>query len=348
MVRMKDVAQRAGVSVATVSNVITGKRPVSPEMQKAVTDAIHELDYQINTLARGLRTQRTNTIGIILPDVTKLFFKEILRGIIDASNQLGYRISIHNSNYIFEEEKRLVSTLRGLLVDGIIINSCVDSQRDSEWEQEIVKILPDSVPVVSLERDLNPKRISSITIDYNYWTSEVTQHLIDQGHKKIFYISGPSSFTLEQIRVHGYKQALERNGLKVDEQLITFQNFESYSAYHVIRQALIDGREFDAVQTSSDEAAIGAIKALKEAGIQIPSKIAVTGFDNLFPGSLITPALTTVNVPRYNMGYQAVVECVRRINNLSLAPLNINLDCEIIPRNSSVSHVKTDWDLDIW
>ena len=348
MVKMKDVANRAGVSVATVSNVITGKRIVSPAVRRAVLDAIEELDYHVNMVARGLKTQRTSTIGVILPDVTKLFFNDVLKGIMTAASDLGYGISIHSSNYDFEEEKRLIAALRGLHVDGIVLDSCVDYRQDRTWGREIVHMLPDSIPVVSLENVLDEHQISSVTIDCRYWSAMLTRHLMDQGRKKIFFISGPPSLGHEQERLQGYRQALLENGCEISEDLITHQDFLSGSAYDVVRRALSEGLEFDAVQASNDQAAIGAIKALKEAGIEVPGRVAVTGFDNIFPSSLVNPAITTIHVPRYEMGYQSVAECIRRIADQTLSPRNIQLECETVLRNSSADLPETTWDLDNW
>lgn len=346
MVKMKDVAQRAGVSIATVSNVITGKRTVSPEVQKAVLQAISELDYHVNMVARGLKTQRTNTIGVVLPDVTKLFFNDVLKGIMAAASTHGYGINILSSGYDFEQEKRMIASLRGNHVDAIILDSCVHYEESAQWGRELAAPESDT-PVVSLENDMGAD-ISSIGVNCNYWSGRITRHLIEQGRRKIFYISGPQSLRHEFDRLEGYKQALLENGLPVDPTLITTQDFLSGSAYHVVKQALADGVEFDAIQASNDQAAIGAIKALKEHGICVPGQVAVTGFDNLFPSTLVTPAITTVHVRRYTMGYTAVEECVRRIRNPEAEPVQTVLDSRLIIRGSSSDLAETAWDLDNW
>ncbi len=346
MVKMKDVAQRAGVSIATVSNVITGKRAVSPEVQKAVLQAISELDYHVNMVARGLKTQRTHTIGVVLPDVTKLFFNDVLKGIIAAASAHGYGIHILSSGYEFEQEKRMISTLRGNHVDAIILDSCVHYEEAEKWGRELSSGSMDT-PVVSLESCLGDG-ISSLSVDCSYWSGQITRHLLDQGRRKIFYISGPPSLWHEYDRMEGYKQALEENGIPVDARLITAQDFLSDSAYHVVKQALEAGLEFDAIQASNDQAAIGAIKALKEHGVTVPGQVAVTGFDNLFPSTLVTPAITTVHVRRYTMGYSAVEECIRRIQNPEAQPVQTVLDSRLIIRGSSSDFAETAWDLDNW
>lgn len=346
MVKMKDVAQRAGVSIATVSNVITGKRAVSPEVQKAVLEAIRELDYHVNMVARGLKTQRTNTIGVVLPDVTKLFFNDVLKGIMSAAGAHGYGIHILSSGYDFEQEKRMISGLRGNHVDAIILDSCVHYEDAEQWGKELAAAGVDT-PVVSLENCMG-EGISSISVNCHYWSGRITRHLIEQGRRKIFYISGPQSLRHEFDRLEGYKQALLENGIPVDPKLITTQDFLSGSAYHVVKQALAEGLEFDAIQASNDQAAIGAIKALKENGIEVPGQVAVTGFDNLFPSTLVTPAITTVHVRRYTMGYNAVMECLRRIQEPETKPLQNMLDSRLIIRGSSSDLAETAWDLDNW
>lgn len=346
MVKMKDVALRAGVSIATVSNVITGKRTVSPEVQKAVLQAISDLDYHVNMVARGLKTQRTNTIGVVLPDVTKLFFNDVLKGIMTAAAENGYSINILSSGYDFSKEKNLVTTLRGNHVDAIILDSCVDFHRAEAWGAELTAMSGD-VPVVSLENKLCDD-ISTIAVDCRHWSSQITKHLLSLGRKKIFYISGPLSLRHEQDRLEGYKQGLEEQGIPLDEKLIVTQDFQSGSAYTAVKKVLDEGLQFDAIQASNDQAAIGAIKALTEHGIQVPEQVAVTGFDNLFPSSLITPAITTVHVHRYTMGYNAVMECIRRIGDPESKPTHEVMESHMVIRGSSSEKARSEWDLDNW
>ncbi len=346
MVKMKDVAARAGVSIATVSNVITGKRVVSPEVQKVVLDAIAELDYQVDTIARGLKTQRTYTIGVVLPDVTKLFFNEVLKGIMSAADANGYSVMILNSKYDFQQEKQTVSTMRGLKVDALVLDSCVDYRKADRWSKELLSIFP-STPIVALETVMS-KSLSAITIDNHHWSSQITQHLIDQNRRRIFCVTGPTTLQHEQDRRQGYRETLEKNGIPVDESLIASMDYSADSAYSFFLDALDSGLEFDAIQASSDQIAIGAIKVLNERGIRVPEQVAITGFDGLFPGTLVTPAVTTIHVPRYMMGYEAVMECLRRIADPNSEPREVVLDAKLVLRNSSMALPATDWELGNW
>lgn len=348
MVRMKDVAKYAGVSVATVSNVITGKQVVSPEMREAVQRAIKELNYNVNLVARGLKTQRTYTIGVLLPDVTKLFFNDVVKGIMEAAKVAGYSINILSSNYDFETERALVYALKGSQVDGIILGSCVDRSYTQTWAEELLNERNGIPPIVALESTLNADRISTVLVDSEYWSGRITQHLIDSGRSRIFFISGPVALEHEYRRLIGYQNTLRKNSLTPEEQLIARCDFLSGTAYHAALKALHAGLSFDAIQASNDQAAIGAIKALKEFGIRIPDDIAVCGFDNLFPSTLITPAITTVDVPRYEMGVRAVKEVIKRIEDKEAAPTQHVLEADMIVRASSCHHAVTQWNLENW
>ncbi len=346
MVKMKDVAAHAGVSIATVSNVITGKRVVSPEVQKVVLDAIAELDYHVDTIARGLKTQRTDTIGVVLPDVSKRFFNDILKGIMNAAYDHDYSINILSSKYDFKHEKQRVASLRGQKVDAIILDSCVDYREVENWGREVASLCG-SIPVVSLESALG-EELSSIGIDNHYWSGQGTPHQIDQGRQRIFCLSGPASLLPERDRLRGYREALKNNGRTVDESMIVGLDYSSDCAYCFMHEALDSGLEFDAIQATSDQIAIGALKALRERGISVPGQVAVAGFDGLFPGTLVQPAVTTIHVPRYNMGYEAVLECLRRIEDPEAQPRHVMLEGRLIPRNSTADLPATAWDLDNW
>jgi DNA-binding LacI/PurR family transcriptional regulator len=348
MVRMKDVAKHAGVSVATVSNVMTGKQVVSDVIRKRVLKSIKELNYNINLVARGLKTQRTNTIGVIVPDVTKIFFLDVLKGIMETAVNEKYNINILSSNYDFDVERILVNSLRSNRVDGIILDSCVDRNHAYEWALELSTTGIYSPPVVSLENHLDAERISTVVVDCKHWSGHITQHLINGGCKRIFFITGLAHIEHEYDRLEGYKNTLLKNNLPVLDELIARGNFLSGAAYEVIGKALEGGVKFDAIQASNDQAAIGAIKALNEHGLSVPKDVSVCGFDNLFPSTLITPAITTVAVPRYEMGITAVHELVRRIRDKNTAPIHYTLEAEIIIRASSSSGVKTAWDLENW
>ncbi len=347
MANMRDVSRRAGVSVATVSNVLTGKRAVSEKVRRKVLEAIGEMNYQVNFVARGLKTQHTNTIGVVLPGITKLFFQKVLNGILDAASSAGYRIMILNSGYDFQAERTLINSLISSCVDGIILDSCVPMSGSRAWAAELAAggNMP---PVVSIESCLDASALSSISLDNAYYSGLITQHLIDKGRRRILYVSGPLFLEHENARFVGYLGCLEKNGIRPDPSLQTFGDYLSEAGYASVRQSL-DGRtRFDAVQASSDQAAIGALKALHEAGLAVPEEISLCGFDNVFPSTLVSPAITTVDVPGYALGASAVSELLRRIGDPRSSPVCQTLTARIIVRASSDPDALSQWDLVSW
>jgi DNA-binding LacI/PurR family transcriptional regulator len=349
---MKDVAKHAGVSVATVSNVLTGKQAVSENIRLKVHDSIKELNYNINLIARGLKTQRTNTIGVILTDVTTIFYLDVLKGIMETAAMEQYNITIFSSNNNFETERSLVKYLYSNRVDGIILDSCVDFRKGKKWAQELAHGRTASAyspPVVSLECRLDTRYVSSVGIDYRYWSGRITRHLIDIGRRRIFFIAGPMQIEHEHSRLEGYKEALRENGIPVLDELISREgDFFSANGYDSICTTLKNDLRFDAVQASNDQAAIGAIKAFNEFGIRVPDDVAVCGFDNVFPSTLITPAVTTISVPRRELGVLAVQEVLRRIRDPQASPSRYVVDAALVIRASTFSEARTDWNLENW
>lgn len=348
MVKMKDVAAKAGVSVATVSNVFTGKRFVSPEVKERVLKAVEELDYHINLNARSLKTSRTKTIGVVLPDMTKLFFNEVLRGILESAEKHGYRIMVLSSYFDFSVEKECISSLRSSNVDGIILDSCCHYHDLKDWAVELATYEGRYTPIVFIENSMDDNVVSSVTIDAYYWSSRITQYLISRGRTRILYISGPLHLRSEHDRLAGYKQTLRDNGIKYSENLVIESNFSSNSSFDVIGELLKKTPKFDAIQASNDEAAIGALKALKEHGVKVPDEMMVCGFDNLFPATLVDPGITTVSVPRREIGAQALNECIYHIEDPSLPHRCIVLNADFVKRGSTEKEYTTSWDLVYW
>jgi DNA-binding LacI/PurR family transcriptional regulator len=347
MATMMDVAKRAGVSVATVSNVITGKQVVSKKARTNVIKAIEELSYQVNFMARGLKTQRTYSIAVIIIDITKFFFTEILHGIMETASAQGYNVNIFTTTYDFKRERELVRSLRQSRVDGIILSSCVPVEQSHEWAVELTSG-QNTPPIVSLENVIDSELIASVIFDYKQRSYEITQHLIEQGKRKILYCYGLLSLEQEMRRLEGYKEALKDNGIEYSDDLVLHVDYVPKTSYEIIRDTLARGLSFNAIQASSDQAAVGALYALKERGISVPESIAVCGFDNLFPSTMVSPAITTVDTPRFELGSVATRELIRLIEDGSAKPNCFTIESHIVIRESSHSCAKSDWHLGSW
>ena len=347
MLRMKDVARHAGVSVATVSNVITGKKTVSPIVTQKVLAAIDDLNYQVNLVARGLKTQRTYTLGVVLPDVTKLFFMDVIRGIMDVAYDNGYSVNILSSSYDYAKERQLINSIRSSRADGIILDSCVSLRHSEAWVDELI-CDPSIPPIVALESKLSIDKVTSVLVENKLYSGKITQHLIDIGARRIFFISGPRHLEHEYERLQGYRSTLKKNRIPLIKELESGGDYLSGTGYQTVRKALDEGIEFDAVQASNDQAAIGALKALHERNIDVPGRVAISGFDNLFASTLVSPAITTVSVPRYELGCVAVQELLRLIDDKNASPVCHILPANLIIRSSSSKDAEDEWNLENW
>jgi DNA-binding LacI/PurR family transcriptional regulator len=347
---IKEVAKRAGVSTATVSNVINKSKPVSKELTDLVEKAVKELNYQPNFLASGLKSRKTNILGIILPKISSIYFPPVLDGIEDTAKKYGYKLIFFNSNFNMEMEKAYVELLRNNWVDGIIIDSSCDVHSENEYAQYLSTLAchRKKIPVVSLERALNSDLISSVVFDGRKNGYEVTKSLLDAGRRRIIHIAGPLKISLCVDICKGYKNALTDMSVDPDERYIHEGDYTPSGGYAAMKRLINNGLQFDGVFAANDQMAIGAIKAVKEMGLQIPRDVSVIGTDNTFAGTLIEPSLSTVNVPRYKMGCDAVELLVRHVHSPKLKPESIEESCNLIIRKSSQMNGDNTWDLFGW
>ena len=350
MYRIEEVAKLAGVSTATVSNVINKRKPVSQELTYMVEKAIKELNYAPNSLASGLKSKKTNIIGIILPKISSIYFPLVLDGIEDTAKKYGYRLIFFNSNFNIEMERSYIELLKNNWVDGIIIDSACNSDCENEYAKYLSTLAchKKEIQVVSLERRMDDKIISSVVIDSMKCGYDVTENLLNSGRKKIIHIAGPLNISICSEICIGYKKAINTSAIAVDDRYIQEGDYTPSGGYASMKKFINNGLTFDAVFAANDQMAIGAIKAIKEAGLQVPEEVAVIGIDNTFAGTLIEPSLSTVNVPRYKMGCDTVELLVRHIEHPKLEPEVIEEPCNLIIRKSSYVNGDNTWDLFGW
>jgi len=349
MASIKDVAKRAGVSISTVSNVINGTKHVSDKLKQKILDAINELNYEVDPVARSLKSKKTMTIGVIITSINRIFFPQVLRGIQDEASRNGYNITFYNTDDSFEKERHYIQMLENNWVDGIIVDSVADSE-NKDYFLSLLNLGSSKkrIPVISLERRIDGFGIGSVAVNNHFGGRIATQHLIEQGCKKIVHITGPSGSCMAQERLSGYKEELLKNRLNVDNARICEGDFSPPSGYQAMKQLLISGIEVDGVFAANDQMAIGAIKAIKEHGYRIPEDIKVVGFDNSFIASIVEPSLTTVNVPKYKLGAMAVQLLLKRINGDSDDLDFVELPINLIVRQSTDLHGDKNWDLYGW
>jgi LacI family transcriptional regulator len=329
-VTIKDIAKLADVSVATVSYVLNGNRYVSPELRSRVTDAIDELGYSPNLVARSLRQSRTGTIGLIVPDNSNPFFAEIAKGVEDAGFEQGYSVILCNSNAMPERELAYLEVLRAKRVDGIIFIATTAEIKS------IRPLVEGGIPAVTFYRDSSDMNVDRFFIDNERAGYLATKYLIALGHRHLACIQPASAVTPSALRIAGFKRALSEHGLEVDDILMPRGDNLFQGGWEAARTLLDSGRRITAIFASNDAMAIGCIRALRDRGLRVPDDISVTGVDDIHLATVIEPTLTTVAQPKYEAGRQAVTMLVNRITGeYDGGARQVQLDIELIVREST-------------
>jgi len=348
MSNIKDVAKEAGVSIATVSNVISGTKHVSEKLSRRVYSAIDKLGYEMNTVASSLKSRKTNTIGIVIPNINRIFFPQVMRGIHDSLSHLGYNLMLCDTDDNMEREMFFIQMLKNSWADGIIVGS-VAAENDQDYFNKLANltIRDKIIPVVLLEREFADTRISSVRID-NYQAGRMAvRHLFDSGCKRILHIAGPRYSCMVNARIKGYIDENKANS-PTFEPVILEGDFSPLSGYQTIKNYPLAQEKIDGIFAANDQMAIGALNALRENGFNVPDDIKVIGFDNTFVASIVEPALTTINVPKYKMGQNAAELLLKQINNPKIPVQNIMLPVNLMVRRSTQLGGDRAWELFGW
>lgn len=296
-VTIYDVAREAGVSMATVSRVVNGNPNVKPATRKKVMDTIVRLGYRPNAVARGLASKKTTTVGVIIPDISSLFFAELARGIEDIATMYKYNIILCNSDQKLDKEIHLVNTLLEKQVDGLLFMG-------SDITKEHLEVFATSHAPIVLSATKDPEeKLPSVNIDNKQAVYDAASFLISKGHSRIGYITGPLEAPLTgQERLAGFRQALAEHNLEVDQQLIVLGDYRYESGYKATEYLASLEQPPTAILALSDEMAIGAIHYYQDNGRSIPEDVEVISFDNTRLTSMVRPQLTSVVQPMYDIG----------------------------------------------
>jgi LacI family transcriptional regulator len=309
MITIKDVARQAEVSITTVSHVINDTRYVSDELRTKVLQAMEDLHYRPNVLARSLRRGETKTIGLIVPDNSNPFFAEVARIIEDVGFQNGYSVILCNSDGNLEKEKAYISVLIAKQVDGVIFIAAGD-------QREHLHLLgQQAMPVVVADRDVRSPLADVVLVDNEKGGYDAARYLFGQGHRSIACITGPSGLTPSAERVDGYRQALLEADLAVRQELVVAGDFRSESGEHATEKLLHLQPPPTAIFACNDLMAIGALHTLRRAGRQVPGDVSVIGFDDIPLSSVVSPALTTVAQPVSELATLSAQLLISRIQN---------------------------------
>jgi len=326
---MRDVAERAGVSVTTVSHVVNETRSVSDELRGRVLLAMEELGYQPNVLARSLRRKKTHTIGIIIPDSSNPFFAEVARGVEDTSFEQGYSVILCNSDDDLDKELLYTNVLAEKQVDGILFMAAGVST------EHIRALQARSMPLVVVDRDIPGVAVDSVFTDNARGGWLATRHLVDLGHRRIGCIAGPLDVTSSAERITGYRQALAEGGIPRDDQLVVKGDFQYQSGYQAAQQLLAIDDPPTAIFACNDLMAVGAISAVLVLGRAVPADLSVVGFDDVSLSSFTNPPLTTIAQPKYDMGLLAMTMLLERMGDRDMPPRRHLLDTNLVLRHST-------------
>lgn len=298
---IKEIAEIANVSVATVSRVFNNKsKGVGDETRKRILDLIEQYNYQPSAVAKGLVTKKSNIIGLIIPDMTNPFYPRLAKGVEDEAHERGYHIILCDGNNSEEKEASYLDFLNEHYVTGIIYNNFNNISK-----KILNKILNSSLPFVSIDSKLEVPGCKSVYLDNQKAMYDLIQYLVDMGHKQIGFITGPADSYSTAERYKGYIKALEENKIVIDETLIVKGNYVLEEGYSAMEKLLERNVNITAVACCNDLMAIGAMEKLKNEGIKVPEDISLVGFDNIDMTRVVTPKLTTIAQPSYEMGKES-------------------------------------------
>lgn len=299
---IKDIAEKLQVSIATVSRALRNSSEIKKETKDAVLAIAKSMDYHPNLLASSLSSKKTKIIGVVVPTINRYFWSNSISGIENMAYQEGYKVMIFQSGESYEKEVEIMETLANSKVDGIIISFSKET-----WTFDHVQhVIDREVPVVLYERACANLGTSKIKTDDENGAFTLTNHLIEKGRKNIAYIGGPLALGVCQDRLKGYQKALDAAGLHVKQHLIiTLEDFTFDLAGEALKQLWANADKPDGLICFADILAIGAMHAAHQLGIQVPEQLSIAGFGNDETSRFISPAITTMAQPSFEMGEMA-------------------------------------------
>jgi LacI family transcriptional regulator len=323
-----DVAREASVSMATVSRVVNGNANVKPATRKKVLDVIEKLDYRPNAVARGLASKKTTTVGVIVPDVTNMYFASLARGIDDVATMYKYNIILTNSDSNSEKEIKVLNTLLSKQVDGIVFmgNEITDKLREEFKRTKTPIVLAGSVD----DEGTNP----SVNIDYVAAVQEEVKNLIDRGNKRVAFVCGPLDQAINgKYRLKGYKQALKSAGIPYDDKLV-FETDNTYKTGTLLQPALM-AVNATAAMVTDDELAAGIMNGMSDADVVVPDKFEVITSNDTKLTEMVRPKMSSITQPLYDIGAVAMRLLTKLMNNEPVDEKNVLLPYGLMKREST-------------
>ena len=337
-VTIKDIARELGISPSTVSRALKDHPDISTETKKLVNALAEKLNYQPNIVALNLRQKKTNTIGVVIPEIVHFFFSTVISGIEDIAYQAGYNVILAQSNESYQREVTDMKALFNSRVDGMLLSL----SRETTNFDHIESIISKGVPIVFYDRMYDSPTSSKVVVDDFAGAKEAVLHMIDQGCKRIAHLMAAPNLFISVDRFKGYEEALKERNIKFNKEWVSECYSGTFEEGKRATQKLLSlPNPPDAIFANNDPMAMGAMMAIKEKGLKIPQDVAVVGFSNWFFGELMEPSLTTVDQPGFEMGQEAARILIKQIEMKDKGEPILEtkiLKTKLVIRNSSLKN----------
>ncbi len=335
MTTIVDVARRAGVSISTVSRVLNGNGHVDPVLASKVNRAAKQLNYSPNRVARSLRLRKNRVWALVISDIrTGPFFADVVRGVEDGAHESGYSMFLCNADEDPAKEAGYLQLAVAENVAGVILTP-------SGAGTDLGPLLEAGVHVVLVDRKLPGAQADTVVADNIAGATQAVEHLLANGYRRVACISGPLSTTTGSERLAGYRMALEREGLPVDDSLIRIADFREEGGHRAVLELLAEESRPDAVFITNNRMTAGALQAIEEAKLAIPDELAVVGYDEISWAPLLRTALTTVSQPAYDLGHESARLLLSRLDGYAgsartvVLPTSLNVRASSAPRRAA-------------
>ncbi|CCH51524.1 transcriptional regulator, LacI family [Fibrisoma limi BUZ 3] len=340
-VTIKDIAKALNISISTVSRALRGMPEIHPDTRSAVMRLAEEWDYQPNQLAKNLAKSRTKTIGVIVPNLSYYFFSAMLNSIEDAAIQAGYSVLVCQSNESYLRETMQIQNLLRSQVEGFILSLSRDTSNCAHVERLIQK----NVPLVLFDRYADNMAASKVMVDNREAAFKATEHLIENGCRRIAFLAGPPQLVLSNQRLAGYRDALTKHGLYMGDQYVFHCDYTQENTLMQTLALMSLPQPPDGLLTVSDRIAYPAMYAMKQKGVRIPDDVAVVSFNNEPLSSLFSPSLTSISQPIQEMGMETVRLLLRQLEATDgpITPETTVMPTQLVVRESSLRMKSADF-----
>lgn len=328
-VTLKDIGKEVGVSATTVSRALNNKPDISYQVKQKIKEVAERLGYSPNALARSLKAKKTSSIGVLIADIADPFFAPIVKGIENTARQMGYSIILCDTGEEYEQEKLALQMMLEKRVDGLLITPCQTEYGD------ILELERKKVPFVLLGRHFDVVESDYVIADEIEGAFSATDYLIKKGHKKILFINGPNYISSAKERLVGYKRALQEHAVLFDKSLVKEGALKMEDGYRIMKEILFAGTKFTAVFAYCDFVVLGIMQALEEAKLKIPEDIAIVGYDDVAFARFLQVPLTTVHIPKYELGKEAMKLLREKIEGEIQETQNVVLETKLVIRKSA-------------